>query len=229
MDSDLTTPSPLFLLAIRGTLASSELEASRRLHNNTAGVPASVAAAQSLGDLSHMVHIPVEGNGSGTNEFLILDLWNSLEGLNKFFSNPQVQEEAGRIFSARDPGVWAPAQGFTSYHIPAPYGKNERIVAIARGTLRNVEEARALHNKTVADQINRARKSGSMAHEAYAKLAQPGSPDASEFLFLDVWMNAAGMNKHYQDPEFLRGFSALFASPPATSAWVHPLGDWVEW
>ena len=219
----------LFLLAIRGTLASPTLEASRLLHNGTAGVPASVAAAQSLGDLSHMVHVPAGGPTSAKSEFLILDLWNSIEGLNKFFANPKVQEEGGRIFSARDPGVWVPAEGFSSYHLPAPFGRNERVVAIARGDVGNTEKARALHNRTVVSQINKARKGGSMVHEAFVKLTPPGSPQSSEFLFLDVWMNAEGMNKHYQDPEFLQDFQRLFASPPSTSAWVHPPGDWVEW
>lgn len=147
----------LFLLAIRGTLASTTVEASRLLHNGTAGVPASVAAAQSLGDLSHMVHVPVGGGPmSDTNEFLILDLWNSIEGLNKFFANPQVQEQAGRIFGTRDPTVWTRAEGFSSYHLPSPFGKNERFVAIARGGVGNIEKAMAVHNKTVTSQINKA-------------------------------------------------------------------------
>src|SRR5215813_8932131 len=83
---------PLFLLAIRGTLAPATVEAARSIHNETAGAPPSVAAARSLGDLSHMVYVPADHNGSGTGEFLILDIWNSAEGLNKFFSNPQVHE-----------------------------------------------------------------------------------------------------------------------------------------
>jgi quinol monooxygenase YgiN len=228
MTSDEGT-NKLFLLAIRGTLASPTVEASRLIHNGTAGVPASVAAAQSLGDLSHMVHVPVGGPTSSNSEFLILDLWNSIEGLNKFFANPQVQEEGGRIFSVRDPTVWMRAEGFSSYHLPAPFGRNERFVAIARGDVGNSDKAKTVHNKTVASQINKARMAGSMAHEAFVKLTPPGSQKATEFLFLDVWMNAEGMNQHYQDPEFLKDFRHLFASQPSTSAWMHPPGDWVEW
>ena len=51
MSNDLS----LFLLAIRGTLASATIPDVRKLHNSTAGHPANVTAAQSLGDLSHMV------------------------------------------------------------------------------------------------------------------------------------------------------------------------------
>jgi hypothetical protein len=46
---------------------------------------------------------------------------------------------------------------------------------------------------------------------------------------MDVWMNAAGMNKYYQDQEFVNSFHDLFVSQPVTSTWVHPPGDWVEW
>ena len=123
----------IYLLAIRGNLAPNTLEAARGVHNSTAGHPANVAAAKALGDLSHMVYVPLQA--SADNEFLILDLWNSLEGLNQFFANPNVQEQAGQIFSRRDPVVWAPDGDFASYHIPAPFGKHERYVAVVRGTV----------------------------------------------------------------------------------------------
>ena len=105
----------IYLLAIRGNLAAKTLEASRSVHNQTAGHPANVAAAKSLGDLSHMVYVPLQS--SPDNEFLILDVWNSMDGLNQFFANPTVQEQAGQIFTRRDPVVWAPAGDFTSYHL----------------------------------------------------------------------------------------------------------------
>src|SRR5262245_10014773 len=107
---------PLYLLAIRGTLAPSTLEAARSIHNATAGAQANAAAAQSLVDFSHMVYVPLDEHTGGAGEFLILDVWNNLAGLNQFFANPQVQEQAGQIFSARDRVVWVPADGFLSYH-----------------------------------------------------------------------------------------------------------------
>ncbi len=103
MSNDLS----LFLLAIRGTLASPTLEEARKLHNSTAGHPANVAAAKSLGDVSHMVYVPMEKPKKGAGEFLILDIWNSMDGINQFFANPTVQEQAGQIFTERDPVVWS--------------------------------------------------------------------------------------------------------------------------
>ncbi len=219
----------LYLLAIRGTLAPSTLEAARIIHNETAGAPPNVAAARSLGDLSHMVYVPATGPSAGASEFLILDVWNRLNGLNQFFANPQVQEQAGRIFSTRDPVVWVPAEGFLSYHLPAPHGKNERIVAVVRGTVRSRDAAQAIHNALVTSQINKARMAGDLSHQAYFRLAPPDAPEGLEFFAVDVWMSAAGMSEYYEDPAFLHGFQDLFAAPPSTSVWTHPAGDWVEW
>jgi len=230
-EQDTNQATSPYLLAIRGTLAPPTLEAARAIHNGTAGAPANVAAAQALGDLSHMVYVPAGGqsNSDGAGEFLILDLWNRLDGLNRFFENPQVQEQAGQIFTTRDPVVWAPASGLVSYHIPAPYGKNDRIIGIVRGPVRSHEQARAVHNSIVAAQVNKARKAGALSHEAFFRLASPNTPEALEFFAVDVWMNASDMDAYYREPELMQGFQELFAGPPTTSTWVHPAGEWVEW
>ncbi len=94
----------IYLLTIRGTLAPPSLEAARPVHNQTAGAPEGVAAAKSLGDLSHMVYVPVNKELA---ELFIMDLWTSPSGLNQFFSDPQVQQGAAMIFTQRDPVVAA--------------------------------------------------------------------------------------------------------------------------
>ena len=225
MDQDLN----LYLLAIRGTLASPTLEAARKLHNSTAGHPANVAAAQSLGDVSHMVYTPVEKPEAGAGEFLILDIWNSVDGINQFFANPTVQEQAGQIFSQRDPVVWQSASGFSSYHIPAPFGKEDRIVTTVRGTLKSLDEACRLHNTAIVKTLGKARKAGNLSHEAYLRMAAPGSPEAMEFFGLDVWMSADAMMGYYEDPDFLAAFDHMFTAEASTAVWSHPKGDWVEW
>jgi hypothetical protein len=180
-----------------------------------------------------MVYVPMPHDGhdapKGVGEFLILDLWKSPEGLNTFFSDHQVQEGGAMIFSSRDPVVWAPAEGFTSFHIPAPFGKNDRIVAVVRGTVKSREEAQKLHNSAVSKTLSKARKHGLLSHDAYFRLAAPNSPEALEFFGLDVWMSGEGMGELYGDPDFLEGFNHLFASEATDSVWVHPQGEWVEW
>jgi len=223
----------LFLLTIRGTLSPATLEAARKVHNQTAGNPEGVAAAKSLGDVSHMVYVPMEHDGhakaKGAGEFLIMDLWSSMDGLNTFFADKHVQEGGAMIFSDRDPVVWTPAEGFTSFNIPAPTGKNERIIAVVRGTVKSVAEAKELHNTVMAKTIGKARKNGMLSHEAYFRMAAPNSPEALEFFVVDVWMSAEGLGEFYGDEDFLAGFNHLFTSEAADSVWVHPKGEWIEW
>jgi quinol monooxygenase YgiN len=176
-----------------------------------------------------MVYVPLDHGSTDSGEFLILDIWNNMDGLNQFFANPHVQEQAGQIFSQRDPVVWTPAEGFYSYHIPTPYGKNDRIVAVVRGTVKSRDEAMAVHNEIVGSNVNAARKAGDISHEAYFRLAPPGSPEPLEFLAIDVWMDAAGMGQYYEQPGFMSSLSKLFAAEPMTSVWTHATGNWVEW
>ena len=229
----MSNQSSLYLLTIRGRLAAATLDAARDVHNQTAGAPANVAAAQSLGDVSHMVYVPLPHDGhkgpAGAGEFLIMDLWNSMEGLNAFFADSHVQEGGAMIFSQRDPVVWAEAEGFTNFHIPAPSGQNDRIIAVVRGTVKSKSEALGFHNTSITKTLSKARKLGMLSHEAYFRMAAPGSPDGLEFFGVDVWMRPDGMGDFYSDEDFLAGFNQLFAAEPADSTWVHPDGHWSEW
>ena len=218
-----------YLLAIRGKLKPATLEAARAIHNSTAGAPANVAAARSLGDVSHMVYVPAEQTGPEAGEFLILDIWNNMDGLNTFFANHQVQEQAGLIFTERDPIVCMPATGFLTYHIPAPYGRNERIVATVRGTVHAPDEARTAHNNFAGAQVNNARLAGNLSHEPYFRMAPLDSGAAAEFFAVDVWMDGEGMGKHYAQPAFAGGLQKVFSGAPAFAVWRHPAGEWVEW
>lgn len=226
---DPSKPLPFYLLTIRGTLAPKTLADAQALHNKTAGDPQSSAAARSLGDLSHMVYLPTTKPDSGAGEVLFIDQWNSIDGLNQFFANPTVQEQAGQIFSQRQADVWVPAEGFYSYHLATPYGMNDRLVVLVRGTVSSRADAMALHNQIVASQINIAHAAGDISHDAYFMLTQPGTPDSLEFLAVDVWTNAEGMGKYYQDPGFQAAAQKLFTAPPTISIWTQTTGEWVEW
>ena len=224
--ADGTTQLPMYLLTIRGTLAPATLEAARAVHNETAGAPANVAAAKALGDLSHMVYVPTAPESAG--EFLILDVWNNMDGLGQFFANPHVQEQAGQIFASRDPVVWAPAAGFVGYHLPAPYGKNDRVVVVVRGMVHSHTAAQRAHNAVVASLVNATRQAGALSHEAYFRMAPPNTPEALEFCAVDVWADPAGLAL-YAKPEFGHAIGEMLAGPPSISTWTHPAGSWVEW
>jgi len=222
-------PLPMFLLTIQGTLKSDTLADASAVHNKTAGDTNNVAAARSLGDLSHMVYLPTDKPASGAGDVLFIDQWNSIDGLNKFFANPDVQKGADLIFSKRDPIVWVPAEGFYTYHIPAPYGKNDRFVVMVRGTVTSRADAMAFNNQLVAGGMNGARLAGDLTHDVYFKLAAPGEAESLEFLAIDVWMDSSGMAAYYQNPDFQAGVKKLFTAPPTVTTWAQTAGDWSEW
>jgi hypothetical protein len=219
----------VYLLAIYGKLAPKTIESARVVHNRTAGAPQNVAAARSLGDLVHMVYVPGDQAGPASGAFLILDQWNNLDGINQFFANHTVQEQAGEIFTERDPVVWKPAEGLISYHFPAPAGQKNRLVGVVRGVVHSQSEALKVHNALVSSAIGKARAAGNMSHEPYFRMAAPGTPEALEFFAVDVWYDAAGMARHYADPEVMAGFMQMFAAPPMATVWTSPAGEWVEW
>jgi hypothetical protein len=217
-----------YLLAIRGTRAAPDDETSRKIHNETAGAEAGVAAARALGDLSHKVFVPAKGApGSKPGELLILDVWNNLDGLNQFIANPQVQKGGGLMFGSRDPVVFAPANDLFSFHLPTPMGQQARCVGTIRGLVKSREEARTVLNASIAKGINAARKLGLVSHDMYYRVGAPGQPESLELFGVDFWYDGKGMAEYYQaEPET---FNRAFAAPPAAGVWEQPAGTWVEW
>src|SRR5258708_13597774 len=98
--------------------------------------------------------------------------------MNKFLDNPHVQEQAGQIFSDRDPVVWAPATGFMDYHFPAPFGKNDRFVGVVRGMVKSRADAMKVHNPLAESSVNNSLIPGNISHEAFFRPIPPGSPES---------------------------------------------------
>ena len=221
---------PTYLLTNRGTPADKTLEAARKTHNQA--FAASEALARSLGDLSHTVYVPAHHAGTTTNEILILDVWNSVDGLNRFLAHlrteGQAKGQASPLFSQRDAVIWSSAEGFHNYHFQAPYGKNDRILALVRGAVPSRAEAQAIHNDFMEKNVSKARAAGTLSHEAYFAFTPPGKAESLELLALDVWMDASGMAAYYQDAEEQGGFQRLFAEAPSVSTWISPAGEWAE-
>src|SRR5882757_6404920 len=84
------------LLTVRGKTIPKSLEEMRVLHNQTAGSPPGIAAARSLGDLSHKAFAPClrsPQSGAEAGELLFLDVWLHPKGIMDFFSNEQVIQQ----------------------------------------------------------------------------------------------------------------------------------------
>lgn len=84
----------VYAVVIRGTLAAESTEESRVYHNQVAEEGREVA--QSLGDIAHLAYLDEDE----PREILIIDYWTSFEGLNTFFSDPDVQQAFAGLFAA---------------------------------------------------------------------------------------------------------------------------------
>ena len=201
-------------------------EEARQTHNTTAGDPAGVAAAQALGDLSHLVYAPL---GDWTGELMFIDQWTSAEGLQQFFADTHGQEAGATLFTSYDPVVWLPADGFHSYHITAPLGPHDRIMAMLRGVATSLDAARIAMNGTWKQRVLAAHRQGLQSHEMFVRLAAPGAPEALEILGVDTWSSPDGLGSVYDDPAFRQALYGMFASPPKTWRLRRPVGEWIEW
>lgn len=220
------------LLTVRGTYVPPTLDAVRDLHNSTAGSEQGIAAARSLGDLSHNVFAPSSRNGRAGApgpELLFIDWWDDPKGLLNFFSNPQVQAQGAKLFSERDATVWMPARGSSSYHLPAPSSKSQRFVGMVRGAISSPEQALATFAAADAAAQRDARRRGLMTHQLFIKVSAPGDSAPPELLGLDLWCDFDGMTEHYSDATHMAGLKGAFAGRPQTSVWEQPAGVWSEW
>jgi hypothetical protein len=200
------------------------------LHNETAGSQPGVAAARALGDLSHKVYAPClrsQQSSAKKGELMFLDNWQDAKGLMEFFSNKHVQEQGGKLFSARDAAVWMPARGAFSWHLQAARGKDARFVGMIRGPVANPEKTLEIFRAVDQNAQRDARRRSQLSHDLYIKLAQPGEP--LELLGIDVWSDFDGMTEHYSDKTHMSGLGGAFSGAPATSVWEEPAGNWNEW
>ena len=216
-----------YLLTVRGQAAPPTAEDARMLHNATAGHPDGVAAARSLGDLSHQAFT---GYGEAhTGEVQFIDFWNSLSGLGTFFANPQVQAGAGQLFNSRDTPLWQAADGFAGFHLTIPSGKQITGVGLLRATVSSLDKAAAAFTDYAAVTINRSRRHGIVSHSAWVRVPDPGAEQATEVLGVDMWMDPAEMSSYYDLGLGFDRLGPVFAGAPNTSLWQSAPGDWTEW
>lgn len=218
-----------FLFTVRGPLAAKDIEGGRIAHNMAAGSDQAIAAARSFSDLSHAVYVPVEPPKSGAGELLIIDYWNNPDGIGKFFSDPQVQQGGTMVYREREAVVWQATPGLPRFSLPAPMGKNERYVGLARGMVNSREGAEKILTEALRQGANTSRAKGLMSREWFFRLTRPGEKPSLEAIGVDVWFDADGMQEVYASPDEMKHLGGLFAGEPTLSVWQKPKGAWVEW
>jgi quinol monooxygenase YgiN len=91
-----------YITVVRGKLKTADLAEAQAVHD---GIVARLSEmTRPLGAIGHQPHL----NPQNTGEFLAIDTWTNLEGLQKFMSDPAVAAELGGMFaSPPDVSVWA--------------------------------------------------------------------------------------------------------------------------
>ncbi|MFO0728359.1 MAG: hypothetical protein U1E65_31555 [Myxococcota bacterium] len=219
------------LLTVRGTVSTSNLDLGRKLHDETAGSAAGIAAARALGDLSHKVFVPAAvGDMGGTkpSEVLFIDVWEHPDGLQKFFANKDVQEQGGKLFKERDHAVWMPARGAHSLRLDAPAHRQERYVGIIRVPVTSPEAAIEAFRASGLKHLRDARRRGQISHDLYFRMMPPVEAGAkAELLGVDVWFDKDGMLEQYKNE--MSELGSVFAGAPTASIWQQPSTAWSEW
>jgi len=90
-----------YITVVRGKLKGTPEEAKA---GHDATVEQLSQMTRPMGAIGHKPHL----NPADPSEFLAIDTWNNLEGLQKFMSDPKVAEEFGKLFDGQpDISVWA--------------------------------------------------------------------------------------------------------------------------
>ncbi len=84
-----------YIVTVRGTLKGSDENASKKLHDETSKVAETIS--KPLGNISHHPYL----NTQNPREFFDIDVWESLEGIQKFFGDPKMGEVMSQLFEGR--------------------------------------------------------------------------------------------------------------------------------
>ncbi len=82
-----------YIVTVRGKLK--DAKDIQKLHDE--GARRAQPLGKSLGNISHQPYLDAQN----PRDFFDIDVWENLEGLEKFFADPQMAEEFGKLFEAR--------------------------------------------------------------------------------------------------------------------------------
>lgn len=91
-----------YITVVRARLKGDDIKASQKAHDAT--VETLSGMTRPMGATGHRAYL----NPQKPMEFLAIDRWNNLEGLQKFMSDPQVAQAFGALFDGQpDITIWS--------------------------------------------------------------------------------------------------------------------------
>lgn len=209
---------------VLGTLFTDDLMTAQATHDAVAmaGEPTAMMA----GDYGHDALLGTTWLDTAENQFLAIDQWETLEGAQRVYGDPEFQTAFGMLF-ARPPSLelferredW---HGWGS--LEAGDGDAHWFVVV-RGRLAeaDLDAARAMHDAVAMEGEAAATALGDVAHVVWV-----GTPeDPQQFFAVDVWTSDEMIAAFYGDPKFQAAFGMLFEAPPTVG--VYASTDWYQW
>lgn len=99
-----------FYTTVRGRLNRADPQAAMELHNGIVG--RLTPRNKPLGGVGHRVFENVQD----PMEFLAMDTWETMEGLQQAFANPDTQAQMGSMFDGPPQvTIWSPREGWTTF------------------------------------------------------------------------------------------------------------------
>jgi quinol monooxygenase YgiN len=99
-----------FYTTVRARLKHPDMQDAMDAHNGV--VSRIVDATRANGGTGHRAF----ANPEDPRDFLAMDTWESLEGMQKSYGDPTIQAEIGGLFeSPPEVKVWAPREGWTTF------------------------------------------------------------------------------------------------------------------
>lgn len=99
-----------YIVVVRGQLKSTSQQEAQAIHD--AILEQLPAVGRPLGAIGHQPYL----NPQNSKEFLAIDTWTNLEGLQQFMSDPKVGEAFGTLFEGTpDVTVWSESDWSSFY------------------------------------------------------------------------------------------------------------------
>jgi hypothetical protein len=96
-----------YIVTVRGMLKSADEEESQKTHDAT--VEKVSPLGKSMGSTGHQAYL----NPQNRREFLAIDFWDNLEGIQKLYSDPNLATEFGKLFEGQpEVVIWADSGWF---------------------------------------------------------------------------------------------------------------------
>lgn len=220
--ADGTGPSE-FVFAVTGTMAAEDEASAKAAHDQVAG--GGEEPAKAAGDFGHdaMLATSLLGYEPAGIDFFGLDRWDNIEGALAFYSDPQVAEGFGALFSG-PPEVTAYAR--TDWYgwgdLDSGDGGDHWFVVIRAELADEPSAIQEGHDQVAAGGEEPAKAAGDVAHVAFL-----GVEDPKQFMAIDIWTDDSQIEAFYSNPDFQAAFSTLFSGPP--SIVVYHSTDWHQW